>query len=100
MHSIATNPRAGKTLIVMILDTYNKYVEFGYPKDPMCYSIKLNYKTLKDLKKYLSIGVQPPLVYDEDNGTIGNFKLILDMNISNDKIIFGPEQTSILWIKD
>lgn len=100
MASVATNPKAGKTLIVMILDSYSKYVEYGYPKDPLCYTVRVNYKTFRDLKNYVSSGIIPPLPYDEDKGTIGDFRLILDINAPDDKVIFGPEQTFITWIKE
>lgn len=86
MELVETSQRSGKTLAVIIINSYNKYVEYGYPKDTSVYVIKANRKTLEEINKYFS-SFEPPI----------KFNTFTENDFKDRKVVFGPEQVIISW---
>ncbi len=93
MRSKMTNKILGKTLVVMILDSYQEYVNLGYPKDPKIYVISAEKNTLIKISTALNKSIISKSHIDEDWG----FQMNENNNLSPGEIIFGPEQVRIVW---
>ena len=93
MRSKSANKILGKTLAAMILDSYQEYCNYGYPKDPKVYVINANKDTLVKVSLILNQGIIPKIKTDKDWG----FQLREDTNLMPGEIVFGPEQVRITW---
>lgn len=83
-----------KATIAEVLSAYNKYVEFGYPKDPNVYEVRAPEEIVGQLLEYI-----PNIKFSSDI-TEWPFKIIEDSNVEPGKVIFGPEQVTIVWRND
>lgn len=97
------NFNQAETLPILILNAYNQYIHFGYPKDPSIYVLRASKKTLERMKVY----------FDENVNYIPKMELALDsekilfegyyfqLQINNDlrlgEFWFGPELLELKW---
>lgn len=92
-----TNLEKAKSLMVMLQDSLAQYVNFGYPKDPAVYVVRVNPRMIPLLKKYFDSNFIPPFELDEESGTLGGFQFKEDKAIKPGRLMFGPEQLEIIW---
>ena len=89
--------RAGKiqkkSLVAIILDSYQEYCNFGYPKDPKVYVVQANKETLIKVSSLLNQGIIPGKSVDKNWG----FQMQENSHLGVGEIIFGPEQVRITW---
>ena len=99
MQSERTDTEAGRTLEVMILEGYNEYVKYNYPKDPAVYRIRMNTDTFKKLEEYLPTHVTvPPIAKKvDDTWHICGIKVVVDDRLDTGEIQLGPEQIEFKW---
>jgi len=88
-----TNRRTGKTLLAMILDTYQEYRNLGYPIDPAVYVIRAVPETLERVMLLLDKGA----ITKKETAKNWGFQLEADSRLGADEIIFGPELVTIRW---
>ena len=76
-----------------ILDAYQEYCNFGYPKDSKVYVVQANKDTLSKVSIILNKGIIPGKPIDKDWG----FQMHVTPHLKDGEIIFGPEQVRITW---
>ncbi len=93
MRSKEASRRNSKSILAMILDSYQEYCNFNYPKDPKVYTIKAHPDTIKLLEMHLSQGA----ILKDEKPVEWGFKLEPDSRLFKYEVIFGPEQITIKW---
>lgn len=93
MRKKAANKGANKTLLAMILDSYQEYCSLGYPKDPSIYVISANVSTGRVLSEKFKNEAMTLVEVPENWG----FQLKIDERLLPNEIVFGPEQIIIKW---
>ncbi len=93
MRKKSTDKKKNKSILVMILDSYQEYCSLGYPRDPSVYVITVhssNYEKLAERFKNEAI---------TKSETLPNwgFQMLTNDNRQPDEVIFGPEQICIKW---
>lgn len=83
----------GKSILVMILDSYQEYCSLNYPKDPKVYFIRANPETARKLALQFSNSA----LLKEKCPECWGFNLVEDVRLLPHEIVFGPEQTTIFW---
>ena len=93
MRRKSTDKKLNKSILVMILDSYQEYCSLGYPRDPSVYVITVhpsNYKILADRFR------DEALTKSETKQNWG-FQLLTNDKLQSNEVIFGPEQICIKW---
>lgn len=94
-----TEPLRGKSLVALILDTYQEYVNSGYPKDPNIYVIRAHPDSVSILKVMNNNVIFNSKSVDLSGDRFMGFRLIAKSYIPRDVIDFGPETVEIEWSK-
>lgn len=95
--------RSKERLPILILNAYNKYIKYGYPKDPAIYVIRASRKTFEKMKSYFDQNVQflPKMEVSLDKMKIicegYFFQLLVDDEKSLGEFTFGPELLDVKW---
>lgn len=94
--------KSNNNILSLIIAAYKQYCDFGYPKDPKIYVVRLNNKFLELLKKQVSTALFQGNIITDRAYIDGNRLYLtkdqwfnLEIIEIADKIIFGPQLISI-----
>ena len=99
MKSKNVEPKKSRTIVALLLDSYNEFKEVGYPADPEIYFIRVN-----DRNKVILIKLSDSVLNIFDDGTqdyrFMGFKIIVDNRLPDNTVVFGPETIELKWNGD